>query len=78
LRKGAWLPGQEACGALCDDIAPVGSGRPPTVRRTIGRIEASLLTWPLLDYVTNAVLEAPAVFRSGSNCRQIVCPTGFS
>jgi transposase len=49
---------------------PAGRGGALTVRLTIRRFEASGLTWPLPDDVTDTVLEARLFAKAGSGSRQ--------
>src|SRR6201995_1829 len=67
LRRGSWMP---AAGVRSRQVArPVGTA-PSTVRLTIRRFEASGLSWPLPDDVTDTVLEARLFAKAGSGSRQ--------
>src|SRR4030088_799168 len=78
LRRGTWMPTErpamrhvrdvirlKAAGMPSREIARRVGTAPSTVRLTIRRFEASGLTWPLPDDVTDTVLEA-RLFAAGA------------
>jgi transposase len=60
----------KAAGMSSREIARRVGSAPSTVRLTIRRFEASGLTWPLPDDVTDTVLEARLLAKAGSGSRQ--------
>src|SRR5216683_2373279 len=83
LRRGTWMPTErlvmrhvrdvmrlKAAGMPSREIARRVGAAPSTVRLTIRRFEASGLTWPLPDDVTDTVLEARLFAKAGSGGRQ--------
>jgi hypothetical protein len=54
----------------CREIARRVGAAPSTVRLTIRRLEASGLSWPLPDDVTDAVLESRLFAKAGSGTRR--------
>src|SRR5713101_7814451 len=81
--KGTWMPTErlvmrhvrdvmrlKAAGMPSREIARRVGAAPSTVRLTIRRFEASGLTWPLPDDVTDTVLEARLFAKAGSGGRQ--------
>ena len=60
----------KAAGMPSREIARRVGAAPSTVRLTIRRFEASGLTWPLPDDVTDTVLEARLFAKAGSGGRQ--------
>src|SRR5258708_13387886 len=60
----------KSAGMPTREIARRVGAAPSTVRLTIRRFEASGLTWPLPDDVTDTVLEARLFAKAGSGGRQ--------
>jgi hypothetical protein len=60
----------KSAGMQTREIARRVGTAPSTVRLTIRRFEASGLTWPLPDDVTDTVLEARLFAKAGSGSRQ--------
>src|SRR6202045_1867389 len=83
LRRGTWMPTERLgmrhvrdvirlkwAGMPSREIARRVGTAPSTVRLTIRRFEASGLSWPLPDDVTDTVLEARLFAKAGSGSRQ--------
>src|ERR1700737_5593703 len=83
LRRGTWMPTErlamrhvrdvirlKSAGMPSREIARRVGTAPSTVRLTIRRFEASGLSWPLPDDVTDTVLEARLFGKAGSGSRQ--------
>src|SRR6202795_5177137 len=88
LRRVTWMPTErlamrhvrdvirlKSAGMPSREIARRVGTAPSTVRLTIRRFEASGLSWPLPDDVTDTVLEARLFAKAGFECRPVQFPT---